>query len=161
MCVHGCVCVCWLWRQPSVPPAGWPGVGSAGSFLAGLWREERRGAGTQGPGPTPRCGTHCRALLILEHSLELGLDLSRDDRREDDRHFDGAEGANLTLCHLHGKTGATGQSGFMFLSRHFPRPHHGLHHHEVSVPGWPGPALRGLAAQRHSCTPPCVYLLSR
>lgn len=49
--------------------------------------------------------TYCRALLVLKHDLEPGLDGSWDDRREDDGHLDGAEGSNLTLCYLLGKQG--------------------------------------------------------
>ena len=81
----------------------------------------------EGGDPVPReqQGTHGRALLILKHDLEPGRDRSRDDRGEDDGHFDGAEGANLPLCYLHSKRGGQGRSAFTFPSRRLPWPHHG------------------------------------
>lgn len=46
--------------------------------------------------------TYCRAFLIVKRDLEPGLDGSRGDRGEDDGHFDGAEGADVTLRDLQG-----------------------------------------------------------
>lgn len=119
------------------------------------------GGSAEGQGPqgraVPRWGTHGRALLILEHNLELGLDLSWDDGREGDRHFDGAEGADLPLCVLHGKRG---QSAFTFPSRRFPCPHPGPHHHHSECPwvDWACPSRTYCPASQQN--PACVLVLS-
>ena len=67
---------------------------------------------------------HRRALRILKHDLEPGVDGSREDRGEDDGHFDGAEGANLTLSYLRGKT-PQGPSGSCFSEGAAHCPPHG------------------------------------
>lgn len=93
-------------------------------------------------------GTHSWALLILKHDLEHAVDGSWGDWCEDDWYLDGAEGANLTLCHLRGKRCHRPSQASHFYQGTSPC----LHQHEVlvtmsvSVPEWPGPALRGFTA---------------
>lgn len=98
VCAQACACVSAV--EPTIRAADWLSRRSVSS--QGCGRGSAEGQGPQGRA-VPRWDTHGRALLILEHNLELGLDLSWDDGREDDRHSDRAEGANLTLCVLRGK----------------------------------------------------------
>lgn len=98
ICVDTCVhmlmdmCHCWLWV---------PTVRATTSCLS--VEACRRMA--WGRAPREACwaeDTHCRALLVLEHDLEPALHGAGRDRGEDDGHFDGAEGADVALCYLHG-----------------------------------------------------------
>lgn len=96
--------------------------------------------------------TYCRALLIVKRDLEPGLDGSRGDRGEDDGHFDGAEGADVTLRDLQG-----GQRPPVRLHPGKSLPPPSLQPPRCEVPGRPlghtdtgpkpGPALRGLPAR--------------
>lgn len=88
VCMDACTCV--LICVPLTVQ-----VGAAQAAAPWFWW-----VGPRCPGKGQR-DTHCWALLILEHDLEPGVHCSWDDGGEDDRHSDGAEGADVALCHLH------------------------------------------------------------
>lgn len=65
----------------------------------------------QSTGWLPAGAAHRMALWILEHHLEVGMDLTWDGGREDDRDSDRAEGPNVPLGHLHSEPGRVSSQG--------------------------------------------------